>query len=139
MLYAQVLEAYIHFTLMYTADHIFPVLTIKDLINEGGKLTTPFKLATGAKPSISHLRVLFCTCVLQKSTAHVGTNALNMSHQSQKGFRGIFIGIPQHQKGYLVYVPHRWKIISLYDVFFNDDLYSALAYKSQPYEEAMDV
>ena len=31
--HARVLEAYIHFTLMYTVDHIFLVLTIKYLIN----------------------------------------------------------------------------------------------------------
>ena len=28
-----------------------------------------------------------------------------MHHQSQNGCLGIFIGITQHQKGYLVYVP----------------------------------
>ena len=33
MVHARVLEAYIHFTLMYTKYHIFPVLPIKDLIN----------------------------------------------------------------------------------------------------------
>ena len=56
--HSQVLEDYIHFTLMYTADHIFPVLPIKESINEDGKPTTPFKLTTGMKHSISHLRVL---------------------------------------------------------------------------------
>ena len=33
MVHATVLEAYIHFALMYTKYHIFPVLLIKDLIN----------------------------------------------------------------------------------------------------------
>ena len=33
MVHAIVLEAYINFTLMYTTDHIFPVLPIKYLIN----------------------------------------------------------------------------------------------------------
>ena len=102
MVHSIFLEAYIHFVLMYTADHIFPVLPIKDLINEDGELTTPFKVAKGTKPSISHLRVLFCPCVVQKDTAHVGTNELNMYQQAQKSFRGTFVGIPQHQKGYLV-------------------------------------
>ena len=32
------------------------------------------------------------------ATAHVETKTLNMRHQAQKGFRGIFVGIPQHQK-----------------------------------------
>ena len=102
MVHAIVSEAYIHFALMYTTDHIFPVLPIKDLINEDGEPNTPFKFATGTKPSVSHLRVLFCPCVLQKATAHIYKKASNMRHQAQKGFRGIFVGIPQHQKGYLV-------------------------------------
>ena len=50
MVHAIVLEAYIHFSLMYTTDHIFPVLPINDLINEDGDPTTSFKLATGMKP-----------------------------------------------------------------------------------------
>ena len=47
---------------MYKTDHTFMVLPIKDLINEDGDPTTPHKLATGKKPSVSHLRVLFCQC-----------------------------------------------------------------------------
>ena len=94
MVHARVLEAYIHFALLYTIDHIFPVLLIKDMINKDSDPTTPHKLATGTKPSVSHLRVLFCPCVVQKATAHIETKALNMCYQAQKGFRGIFFGIP---------------------------------------------
>ena len=83
---------------MYTTDHIFPVLPIKDMINKDGDLTTPYKLASGTKPTVTHLRVLFCPCVVRKATAHVEIKALNMRHQAQKGFCGIFVGIPQHQK-----------------------------------------
>ena len=83
---------------MYTTDHIFPVLPIQDLINENGDLTTPHKLATGTEPSVSHLRVLFCPCVVQKAMAHIETKTLDMRHQAQKGFRGIFVRIPEHQK-----------------------------------------
>ena len=36
MVHARVPEVYVHFALMYTKDHIFPVLPIKDLINEDG-------------------------------------------------------------------------------------------------------
>ena len=94
MVHAIFLEAYIHFSLMYTTDNIFTVLKIKDIINECGDPTTPQKLATGKKPSLSRLRVLFCSFVVQKSTGHVETKALNMRHQAHKGFRGIFFGIP---------------------------------------------
>ena len=86
MIHASVSDVYIHFELMYTIDHIFPVLTIKDMINEDGDPTTIYKIATGTRPSVSHLCRLFCPCVVRKATAHVGTKALNMRHQAQKGF-----------------------------------------------------
>ena len=62
-----------------------------------------------------------------------------MRHQAQKGFRGIFVGIPQNQKGYLVYVPSTRKVILSYDVVFGKSFSSALSYTSRPYEEAMAV
>ena len=60
-----------------------------------------------------------------------------MRHQAQKGFRGIFVGIPQHQKGYLLYVHSTRKVISSYDVVFEKSFSSALSYTSRPYAEAM--
>ena len=120
MVHARVLEAYIHFTLMCTADHIFPVLTIKNLINEADNSTTLFRLMTGTKPSISHLHVLFCPCVVQNSTARIGTKSLNMRLQEQNCFRCIFVGITHHQKGYFVYVPQKRNIVSLNNAVFDD-------------------
>ena len=60
-----------------------------------------------------------------------------MRHQAQKGFRGIFVGIPEHQKGYLVYVPSTRKVILPYDVVFDESFSIALSYTSQPYSESM--
>ena len=71
MVHARVPEVYVHFTLMYTPYHIFPVLPIKYLTNEDCNPTTPFKLTMGTKASVSHLRVSFCPCVVRKVTAHV--------------------------------------------------------------------
>ena len=84
MVHAKVSEAYINFTLMHTTYPIFPVLPIKDLINKDGDPKTPHTLATGTKYSVSHLRVLFCPCVVWKATAHVETRALNMCQQAHK-------------------------------------------------------
>ena len=137
MVHARVSVAYVHFVLMYTTDHIFTVLPIKDLINEDGDPTTPQKIATGTKPSVSHLRMLFSQYLVRKDTAHVERKALNMRHQAQKEFRGIFVGNPEHQKGYLVYVPSTRKILSSYDVLFDESFSSALAYTPRPYSEAM--
>ena len=132
MVHAIVWEAYIYFALMYTTENIFLVLPIKDLINEDVKTTTSFKLATSTNPSVSHLHVLFSPRVVRKATTHVGKKALNMRHQAQKGFCGIFVRIPQHQKGYFVYIPSTRKIISSYDVVFDARFSCELVYTSRP-------
>ena len=92
-------DKYIHFALMYTACNIFPILPIKHFVIQYGEPTTPNKLATGTKPSVSNIHVLFCPCVVHKATAHVDTNVLNIHHQPQKGFWSISVVITQHQKG----------------------------------------
>ena len=46
----------------------------------------PHKLEADTKHSISNLRILLCTCVVQKATAHVATKELNIRHQPQKKF-----------------------------------------------------
>ena len=117
MVHERVLEAYIHFALMYTEDHIFLVLSIKDLIKKDDEPTTPYKLGTGMKPTISHLRVLSCAFVVRKATTHVGTKALNMCHQAQKGFCGICVGITHNKKRVSFLCTTQMKIVSLYDVF----------------------
>ena len=127
MVHAQFLEAYIHFALMNTVYNIFPVLPIKDLINEDDGPTWTFKLETVKKPSVSHVPVLFCLCIVYKATAHVNTKALNMCHKVQKEFQGIFVEIIQHQKGYLVYVPQKFKIVYLYNFVFYESFSSDLA------------
>ena len=60
-----------------------------------------------------------------------------MRNQSQKVFCGIFIGIPQHQKGYLIYVPSTRTIVSSHDVVFDENISIALSYTSRPYSEAL--
>ena len=86
MIHERVLEVYIHLTLMYMEYHILLVLPIKDLINEYGETTVPFKIATGTKPLILHLSVFFCPFVVLKYTSHAGKKALNMHYQTQKVF-----------------------------------------------------
>ena len=83
--------------------------------------------------------MFFCPCVVREANAHVDKKALNMRNQSQKGFWGIFFGIPQHQKGYLIYAPNTRKIVSSHDVVFDKTFYSALAYRSHPYSEALAI
>ena len=50
IVHAGVPELYVYVVLMYTTDHIFPVLSIKYIINEDGDTTTPHKLTTDTNP-----------------------------------------------------------------------------------------
>ena len=84
MVHTRVSESYVHFALMYTTDHTFTVIPIKYLINEDGDPTTPHKLSTGKKPSVSYLRVLFCPCVVRKATAHVEKKGVKHASLSAK-------------------------------------------------------
>ena len=96
MVFAQFSDKYKHFALMYTTDHILPVLHIKYLVKQDSEPTNPQKLTNGTKPSVSNIRILLFPYFVKKSTAYVDTKALNMCHQSQKGFCGIFVVIPKH-------------------------------------------
>ena len=98
--------------------HILPVLPINNLVNQDVEPTKPHTLSTGKKSSVSNLCVIFSPCVVQTATVHVDRKALNMCHQSKKGFWGIIV-IPPHQKGYLAYVPSTIKIVSSHYVVFN--------------------
>ena len=62
-----------------------------------------------------------------------------MHHKSQKGFCGTFVGILQHQKGYLIYVPSTQKIFSSHNIVFEEKFNSALAYTSRLYPESLAV
>ena len=101
MVHARVSEVYIHFVFMYAIDNIFLGLPNKYLRNKNGELSTPFKLATCTKPSVSYARMSFCPGIQWKAIAHVDKKELNMRHQAQMCFCGIIVGIPQHQNGIL--------------------------------------
>ena len=52
MVHKWVPDEYIQFALMYTTDHICPVIPIKHLLNKDNETTIPHKLATGTKTSV---------------------------------------------------------------------------------------
>ena len=96
-------------------------------------------MKTKKKPSIPNPRVLLCPCVVLKSTKHVHTQALNMNNKPQKTFRGIFVGIPQHQKRYLTYVTSERKVVSSHAVVFDENNSSALVYTSCLYSDVLSM
>ena len=133
MVHRRVYDKYINFDLMYMTDHIFSVLPIKSLLNQYGEPTTPHKMETGTKHSVSNLHVLFFSCVSQKATAHVDTKSLNMCHQSQKGYSWYIRSKSTTSEWHLIYIPSTQKTVSSHDVVFDETFYSALAYTSRTY------
>ena len=121
---------------MYMTHHIFTFLLIKYLVNQYGETTTSHRMATGTNPSIPNICVLFFPCVVQKASAHVERKVLNMRHQPQNGFRGIFVVIPQHQRWYLIYV-HITRNIGYFHAVIFDKKSNALAYTECPYSEVL--
>ena len=113
------------------------LLPIKDLINKDGEPTTSFKLVTGMKHSILHLRVLFCPCVVWKPTAHVGTKSLNMSHQAQKCFAVSSLELYSIKKG-ILFMYHTNRRLYLRTNFY-EIFSSELIYTLQPYAEAVGM
>ena len=64
------------------------------------------------------MRVISSMCCTKRQGACLDKDVKHAS-PSAKGFRSIFDGIQEHQKGYLVYVPSTRKIISSYDDVFD--------------------
>ena len=139
MVFARVDDSFMHHALIYAAHVIFPALPLRDLVNEKGAQATPTELMTLRKARVSKIRTLFCPCIVKKHTAQYQQQNLNMRHQLQKGFRGIFIGFPDVQAGYEVYVPRTRSIVSSADVIFEESFSSAIAYRMKPYHEALSL
>ena len=120
-------------------DHIFTVLKIKHMVNQDGELTIPQNWQIVLNLHYKKHMFVFCPCLVQKATAYNDTNPLNVCCHSQKGFCGIFVGILQNQKGYLVYVPSTQKLFSSHDIVFDETFLSEFTYMSRPYSEALTM
>ena len=69
---ARVSDKYIHFTIMYTTNHIFPFIPIKHLVNYEDELTNPktWKLAENLQ---YQTHVLYCVYLLYERQLHMLT------------------------------------------------------------------
>jgi len=139
IVHARVDESCTHFALLYSCI-IFSVIPVRTL-RLHGKLTTPHELFTGSKPNIKHLRVLFCPVIVKKHTIHKHEQMNNiatystMRSVSQKGFRGIFVGIDETTSGYVIFIPQTRGLLTSVDVTFDELFLSSLAFKYRTYRE----
>ena len=108
MVHTRFFDEYIHFELMYTTHQIFPVLTIKHLVNQDGEPTTPHKLATDTKTLVSNICVPFFPYVVKKETSHINRKALNIHHQLKMFFGVYLLELHNTKKGaWYTYLVHK--------------------------------
>ena len=115
------------------------VIPTKDLINQEGNPATPFELFTTQKPRIAHLRVFGCPVVFRKWTITTNEGKVVENNTSQRGVRGIFIGLPMNQQGYLIFMPQSQRIAVSHDVTFDESFQTAVSTQWKPYQDALSL
>ena len=97
---------FMHLALDY-ACLIMQVLPCKRLLNTDGKPTTTYKVLHKKKPRINRFKVFGCPAVFKRyQPQHDGDTSTNFT-QLQRGSRGIFVGFPKNQAGWLIYVSEK--------------------------------
>ena len=123
---------------MYTADHVFPVQPIKDLINEDGELATPFKLTTGTKPSILYLRVIFFMC-FTKNYCTCYENGVKYAPPIAKVFLWYIHCYSTESKSISCLCTTQTEDHIFIKYCFYENFFSLLKYTSQPYAETISM
>jgi hypothetical protein len=96
-----------------------------------------------AKPRVTRYRVFGCPAIVKvyarkaTATTPTGSRTLNPKNIIQRGVRGIFVGFPVDQAGWLIYVPSSGHLITSADVVFDEDFLSTLAYNDLAFHDAM--
>ena len=125
---------FLYFARRY-AIAILNVMPTGALRKELQKITTPFELVHGYKPSLDKYHTFGCPVVFKKYTMD------NIS--SQQGIRGIFIGFPSNQAGYLLYLEKPLQghghFMKSKDVAFDDNFDSALVSNKQTFRGGLKL
>ncbi len=109
------------------------MLPVKNLFNVDGDICSPFELFTGTKPLVLHLCVFGCPAVAKRSV--ISVEGLSTTLCTEKGTRGIFIGLPSNQKGYLIFLPGSRTIACSGDLSFDETFYSTVVTTWRCFEE----
>ncbi len=134
LVHAQLPDTFTYHALTY-ACHIFNVLPVRGLMNEEEIPSTPYQLFFGKCPFISRFRVFGCSTIVRHWVLHNKTNG----KQTERGARGIFLGLHMNQKGYLVYSPGSRQVIILDDVTFDESFSSAIATTWQQHKDSLEL
>ena len=133
MVHAHVPDEFFDFALEH-AWKIFNCLPIRDLQLDG-KPCTPLEAYTGRKPHLARFRVLFCPCVIGMGPANQGRGPIvRRNNCPERGIRGIHVGLPRYQDGWLIYLPSTGGLRICSDVSFDENFYSTTAHSPSSHD-----
>jgi hypothetical protein len=130
------------------AWQIKAVLPINGLIVESNTIeerpATPFECYFGRQPSVGRYKVFGCPCILKVYTrankdSHAYSHTLSSKNLVQRGVRGIFVGFPINQAGYLIWVPATGNLLASVDVWFDEDFSSPLVYSQRLFTDSLPI
>jgi hypothetical protein len=135
LVHARLSNHFYHFAGKYAKD-ILNVLPAKNLLDHNGNPTTPHFKAFRTKPKIGSFRVFGCPASFKRYTATTRRT------QNQQASRGIFIGFPNNQAGWLFYtekpIGSRHLHIS-HDATFDENFDSALVFDANPFKGSIAI
>ena len=118
---------------------IYNVTPIKELRNKEGNPATPYELFFEEKPRIAHLCVFGWPTVQKKWLITNNQGQQRENKTIQIGVRGIFVGLPTNQQGYLIYVPQSQTIAVSHDVTFDVTFASDIFTKLKPFQDDLSL
>jgi transposase InsO family protein len=131
LIHSRLPDTFWYLALVYST-YIFNALPVRGLSGDHPDVpSTPHELFFGTKPRIHHLRVFGCS--VRKWTSFDRSNG----KQTERGIRGIFLGLDTHQKGYVIYSPGSRTIIISDDVLFDEQFSSAIAHTWQKFQDGL--
>jgi hypothetical protein len=131
--------AFFHHAHTY-AIHIVNSCPAKNVTDQDGKPTTPYKYSYGRKPSLANFRVFGCPVFFKCYEPTFRNKLMTYKQQLQRASCGIFIGFPENSAGWLVYFPeHPQRIEITREAYFDKDFSSAIAFNSKPIAGAIPI
>ena len=131
---------FMYLAYMYTIA-ILNVMPTRGLRKDHNKVTTPFELVRGYKPSLAKYHTFGCPVVFKRGNLTIKIKGPTAG--LQLGAKGIFVGFPLNQAGYLIYVDkpiqgHGHFTVSK-DVAFDDNMDSALVANRHVFKGGLNV
>ena len=118
------------------------VLPAKGLVDENGHPTTTYAVLHGKRPRIGRFKVFGCPCVFKRYTPQADGKLTTDFKQLNQGSRGIFVGFPEDQAGWLIFVPEKINnshlVVSM-DVAFDQHFISGVSGLSHEFDGSQTI